>query len=511
MAKIKLQKGALSWALYDWANSAYATTVVAGFFPIFFGNYWSAGVSHVDSTFWLGISSSVGTFTIALLSPVIGAIADKGRLRKKALLMFAWLGALATASFFFVEKGSWPVAAGIYVVSLILWWAGDSLYNSLLMDVSDDDDVDFLSALGFSLGYLGGGVLFTLNVLMTLQPQWFGFIDGQITTLLSTLEDMQKAGTVNDIAALTTAVKSLSGSSEIVMAIQKAPVEFSAVFTLADDAVSSAKAFAVKLSFVSVAIWWGLFSLPLAFRVKEKHSNEPEIPFAAAVGKGLRQLKNTLKEIRKLKVLFAFLIAYWLYIDGVDTIITMAVKIGQSLGFSTANLITALLLVQFVGFPFAWLFGYIGQKTGPKPMIVIALLVYIGVTFLAYSIPAPPAGVENPSPPAPWLVFGFQINQFFALAFLIGTVQGGVQSLSRSMYTRLVPAEMAGEFFGFYNMLGKFAAFFGPLLVAVITKVTGSAQAGLLSLCALFIPGIILLLRVNEKEGQELARNFKRQ
>lgn len=501
MQKRKLKPGALSWAMYDWANSAYATTIVAGFFPIFFGSYWSAGVSASESTFWLAISASTGTFIVAFLSPFFGAIADKGGLRKKALLIFAWLGSLSTAAFFFIEKGSWPVAMGVYVLSLVLWWAGDSLYNSLLVDVSDENDVDFISGLGFSLGYLGGGLLFTVNVLMTLKPELFGLVDSQIMAIFSGLEDKTLSAD-----ALDKALASLSGDDSVVSQLRlMAEKSAGAVLPIVESAVNDAKAMAVKLSFLSVAIWWAIFSLPLAFHVKEKTSSSTQLPFAQAILGGFRQLADTFREIRKLKVLFTFLIAYWLYIDGVDTIIYMAVKIGQSLGFSTANLITALLMVQFVGFPSAWLFGWLGQKYGPKPLIILALFIYMGVTFMAYSIPAPPEGVVDPEPPAPWVVFGFNVNQFFALAFFIGLVQGGVQSLSRSLYARLVPKNKSGEFFGFYNMLGKFAAFFGPLLVGFTARYTGSVQLGILSLCILFIPGIILLWTVDEKKGKKLA------
>ncbi len=494
----KFPRGAFSWMMYDWANSSFATTVMAGFFPIFFGNYWSQGTSAEQSTFWLGLSVSTAGVIVALSAPVIGAIADKGRYRKRLLLAFAALGILSTGALYLVQAGQWPLAAMLYILGTIGFQSGDSLYNSLLTDISDEDSVDTISGLGFALGYLGGGLLFTFNVVMTLQPQLFGLVDGELAKLASAIEDKSIL-----FSELSRKIASLPDSSATIIRIKEA---FAAGVLGADElqamvtgALSSAKAQAVKISFLSVALWWAIFSVPLALNVQES-ARTAGISVGEAIRSGFGQLISTLKKIGKLKYVATFLVAYWLYIDGVDTIIVMAVKIGQSLGFSTADLITALLLTQFVGFPFAWIFGWLGQKFSPRPLILLAILVYMGVTILAYKIPA-----AQPGEPLRWSVLGLSVHPFFILAFLIGSVQGGVQALSRSYYSRLIPRDKAGEFYGFYNMLGKFAAIFGPIMVSSIGLMTGSVQKGLLSLLLLFVAGGILLLLVNEKAAEQAA------
>jgi UMF1 family MFS transporter len=419
------RKKIVSWALYDWANSAFATTVMAGFFPIFFKQYWSAGVDPTVSTFHLGAANSVESVIVAALAPVLGAIADRGGAKKRFLLFFAGLGIAATAALALVGRGGWTAAAALYVVAAGGFAGSLIFYDALLVGVCGEDRVDAVSALGYALGYLGGGLLFAVNVAMTLWPRAFGLAD---------------AGE------------------------------------------------AVRLSFVSVALWWALFSVPLLRWV-------PEPPGAGraagwdAVGAGFRQLARTLREVRRLKVVFLFLAGYWLYIDAVDTIVRMAVDYGLSLGFDSRSLIVALLITQFVGFPAAIAFGSIGGRLGAKQGILIGLAVYVGVTLWAY-------GMRRPA-------------EFYALAAVIGLVQGGVQSLSRSLYTRIIPKTKAAEFFGFYNMLGKFAAVIGPLLMGWVGLVTGSPRHSILSIAALFAAGAVLLLFVDEKRGARMAAEME--
>ncbi|MCS6984011.1 MAG: MFS transporter [Leptospiraceae bacterium] len=500
MAK-KFPPGAFSWMMYDWANSAFATTVMAGFFPIFFGNYYSKGTSGEISTFWLGLSVSIAGIIVALSAPVLGAIADRGHYRKKLLLFFASMGIISTGCLYLVQVGQWPLAALLYILGTIGFQSGDSLYNSLLKDVSTEDTVDKISGLGFALGYLGGGLLFTINVLMTLNPQWFGLVPSEISELSKLIEE-NKIGFVE----LSQRIAALPENNKIIVEIKQAFAEKklseNELRELVISAVSSAKALAVKISFLSVSLWWALFSLPLAFFVHERGAATP-FGVREAIKRGFVQLRETLSKVSRLRQLALFLFAYWFYIDGVDTIIVMATKIGQSLGFGTAELITALLLVQFVGFPFAWLFGYLGQRFTPKPFIFLAIFVYMLVTILAYKI-KPPQGEEK----VVWNVFGFEVHPFFVIAFLIGSVQGGIQALSRSFYSRLIPEDKSGEFFGFYNMLGKFAAILGPIMVGTIGLWTGSVQKGLLSLLLLFGAGAIFLSLVNEQKAREAAREI---
>ena len=418
------RKRVVSWALYDWANSAFATTVMAGFFPIFFEKYWSNPNNINDSTFYLGLSNSAGSLIVAALAPFLGAIADRGSAKKKFLFMFAFLGILMTGGLWMVGQGQWQLAALLYMVGSIGFAGGNVFYDSLLPSVSEKKKVDFVSSLGYSLGYIGGGILFLVNVLMYQYPQWFGIPDGTV---------------------------------------------------------------AVKLSFLSVAVWWAIFSIPIFIYVPEP-SSEPTIKFGEAITQGWFQLKRTFKEIKQMKIIGTFLLSYWLYMDGVDTIIRMAVKVGSSMGFEAGDMITALLMVQFIGFPAALVFNWFASKIGPKNAVLIAIIFYTVGTCFAY--------------------FMTTRLHFFLLAGMIGLFQGGIQALSRSLFSRLVPEGKEGEFFGFYNMLGKFAAVIGPILLGTVTLVTGDVRIGLLSIVALFIAGGLVLSRVDFDEGERLASKY---
>jgi UMF1 family MFS transporter len=423
-------KGALSWAMYDWANSAFSTVVQAGFFPIFFKNFWSKGAEVTESTLRLGIAVSTGSLIVAMIAPIIGAFADRGAAKKKFLLAFAALGILATGGLYFIDEGHWQLAAIFYVIGTVGFLGSFVFYDSLLVSVSDESNVDVVSGRGYALGYLGGGLLFLFNVIMVQKPEMFG----------------------------------LSGAAE-----------------------------AVRISFLATAVWWAVFSIPLFLNVAEPAGGK-KISFRQAAAEGFAQLAKTFREIRQLKVVFTFLAAYWLYIDGVDTIITMAVDYGKSLGVADNDLIVALLLVQFVGFPFAYLLGHLGQRLGAKRLILFGIAVYLVVTVLGANLQL-----------APYNIFGFQISQFYVLAFLIAMVQGCIQAMSRSFYSRLIPKDKAAEFYGFYNMLGKFAAIFGPVLMGGVGRLTGNPRLGIQSIAILFIAGALLLWRVNETEGRKMA------
>ena len=411
-------KKALPWALYDWANSAYAITVLTGLFPIFFKEYWyPAGTRATDSTFYLGIANSTGGVIVACLAPILGAIADRGGARKKFLMFFAILGVLMTSSLYFVAKGQWAFALMIYIFGNVGFFGGNIFYDSLLVNVAEERKFDVVSALGYAMGYLGGGLAFLINVLMVLHPQKFGLADATQAT---------------------------------------------------------------QVAFFVVAIWWALFSIPLFLWVKEPKPIGQPPSAGAAIMAGLRQLVQTFQHIRQLKMVALFLLAYWLYIDGVDTIILMATDYGKSLGFDTNKLILALLITQFVGFPSALLFGKLGERIGAKTGIFIGLAVYLIITT--------------------WGYFMKSANEFFGMAIVIGLVQGGVQSLSRSLYARLIPRDKAGEFFGFYNMLGKFAAVLGPTIMGTVGKLTGSSRMAIFAIAGLFIAGGVLLSQVRVEQ-----------
>tara|TARA_B100001250_G_scaffold51388_1_gene40164 strand:- start:3438 stop:4715 length:1278 start_codon:yes stop_codon:yes gene_type:complete len=417
-------KKVVSWAFYDWANSAYSTTVMAGFFPLFFEKFWSNPDDVIQSTYQLGIANSVSSIIIALVSPILGAIADRGSAKKKLLITFAFLGIVMTGGLWFVQQGEWKLAVFFYVIATIGFMAGNIFYDSLLPSVATRDKVDYVSSLGYSLGYLGGGLLFLVNVLMYLHPDWFGISDPST---------------------------------------------------------------AIRLSFVSVAIWWGIFTLPIMLFLPEPES-ENSVPLRKAVRSGLLQLKETYNHIREMKVIGTFLMAYWLYEDGVATIVRMAVKVGSSMGFAAGDLITAILMVQFIGFPAALLYNWFGTRVGVKNAVLIAIGGYGIITLLGY--------------------FMTERTHFYLLAALIGIFQGGIQALSRSLFTRLVPPNKEAEFFGFYNMLGKFAAVIGPVLMGWITVTTGNPRMGILSIVILFVLGGLLLKRVDFEEGERIASEF---
>ena len=411
-------KPIISWSLYDWANSAFATTVMAGFFPVFFKSYWSAGTDVTASSFRLGLGNSIAGIVIMLLAPLLGAIADKGGARKKFLLFFTAMGVVMTAGLYFVEKGAWELAVLLYVAASIGFNGGNVFYDALIVVVAPNDKLDVVSALGFALGYLGGGLLFALNVAMTLWPHAFGLADA---------------------------------------------------------------AQAVQVSFIMVAAWWAVFSIPVLVFVKEPQAAQ-RYSTLQLVKDGFRQLLDTFHEIRRLRVLFVFLIAYWCYIDAVDTIIRMAVDYGLSLGFQAQSLIVALLITQVVGFPAALLFGKLGERLGAKTGIFIAIIFYIAITL--------------------WAMRMDRVVEFYALAAAIGLVQGGIQSLSRSLYASMIPAAKSAEFFGFYNMLGKFATVLGPVLMGAVGLLTGSPRLSLLAVVALFVIGATVLYFVDVAEGR---------
>jgi len=409
----KLNKSAWSWALYDWANSAFATTVMAGFFPIFFKSYWASDLSDAESTFAIGSVNSLVGLLIAFSAPILGAFADAGDSKRKFLFSFIFLGIIATGYLFFIPESSWKLAVIFYGIGVIGFSGGNIFYDSLLVTVSKEKERNRVSALGFSLGYLGGGILFLFNVVMFLYPSWFG-LENQIE--------------------------------------------------------------AVLWSFMSVAIWWFVFSLPIYLKVKEPIQNIDRKPIYMVITEAFTNLLNTARSIKKYKSAVIFLLAYFLYMDGVDTIIRMATSYGSDIGLSATSMIQALLLTQFIGFPATLVFGYYADKFGYKYSLSFAIIVYIFV-----------------------VLFSAQMDtavEFYLVASVVGLVQGGVQAISRSFFSTLIPENKAAEFFGFYNFIGKSSVFIGPFMVSGVALLTESPNLGILSLLILFIPGLILLWKV---------------
>ena len=410
------RRAAWSWAFIDWANSAFAIVVMTSFFPIFFKEHWCKvpGMTAERSTFYLGLANTVSSLVIALLAPLLGSIADQGNGKKKFLFFFTLLGSLSTALLPLAGSGHYVLAATLYALAA-LGFSGNNMFSDALMtEVAEPADYDRISARGYALGYFGSGMLFVLCSLMMKDPSRFGL--------------------ANPLAAM-------------------------------------------KVSFLLTAGWWLLFSIPALLFIRES-SAAPPAAGGSALTRGFRQLTATFSEIRLNRRLLYFLGGYILYIDGVNTVIKMAVDFGKAIGLDSGGLLLALIVTQFVAFPAAIVFGRIGERFGAKRGIIAGILVYIGVCVFASRLDTQ--------------------REFFIIAVVIGLVQGGVQSLSRSYFARLIPADKVGEYFGFYNMVGKFAAVLGPTLMGLTALITDS-RTSILSLLLLFGGGLWLLTRVRDE------------
>jgi len=406
-----LNKKVIAWSLYDWANSAFALSVLAVLYPLFLGSYWSVGDSGASVTARLAWITAGASAIVSILAPIFGTIADTGGYRKRFLLVLALIGASMTAMLGFVGEGNWPWALGLYLLASIGYYSSTVFYDSLIIDVTTPRNYSFVSSLGFSLGYLGGAMLLALHVWMLTSPATFGLAS---------------------------------------------PTE------------------AMKFAFISVGVWWAVFLLPLIAFVPEHRSG---IAVSAHVVRAAyRELQSTIHEIRRYRDVVFFLIAYWLYIGGVFTVIFMAANYGQRLGFTQQDLVKALMITNFVGFPATLLYGFFGHRYGPKLGIYFALVVYVAVSS--------------------WAVFMTDVRQFYIMAIIIGCVQGGVQGLSRSLYASLIPPGQPGEFFGFYNMVTKFSHVLGPVLVGLAATFSEDPKFVLLILLPLFIGGALLLRQI---------------
>jgi len=403
------EKKVFAWAMYDWANSAFATTVMVAFFPVFFKQTLAAGVAPIESTKWLATANGISSLVLALTAPWLGALADKGSAHIRMLAIFTAIGVVPTALLAFVNTSDIGTGLTLFVIASIGFWGGLIFYDSMLVRVAPPGRVDSVSGFGYSLGYLGGGLLLVVNVVMYQKPEWFG---------LASAEQ------------------------------------------------------AIRASFVTVAVWWFIFAIPL-LRQRRTLATGPSIGLGRAAREGFAELLRTFREVRKFRPVILFLLAYWMYIDGVNTIMKMAVDYGLALGFPASSLITAILMIQFIGFPMTLLFGWLGDRISPMVGIFVAIAVYSAVTFYA--------------------VLMTNVTEFYVMSAAIGCVQGAIQAMSRSYYSRLIPADRASEFFGFYNMMGKFASVLGPFLMAATAALTGNSRLAILSVAILFVGGAIML------------------
>jgi UMF1 family MFS transporter len=414
-----------AWAFYDWANSAFLTTIVAAVFPIYYNNVAAKGLSPETAAFNFSMGTTIALAIGAVMAPVLGAIADHRPWKKRFLFIFMVIGVLATMAMAMIGEGDWALAIGLFMVANIAVSGSIAFYDSLLPHIAAPHELDTVSSSGFALGYLGGGLLLLVNLAWILQPALFGLPDAGVAT---------------------------------------------------------------RLAFFSVGVWWFLFSIPLMRRVPE--------PALAGGGRGsigeatrhaLADLRHTFTHLRKYRQAFLMLLAFLIYNDGIGTIIRMASLYGAQLGIAQEHLIAALLLVQFVGVPFAFIFGWLASRIGAKRAIFLALAVYTGISILGYYMQT--------------------AVHFYLLAILVGMVQGGSQALSRSLFASMIPRERSSEFFGFFAVTERTAGILGPLTFAAAIAMTGSSRGAILSVIAYFIIGALILSRVDVEAGQKAIQH----
>lgn len=413
-----------AWAMYDWANSAFWTTVIVAVFPPFFSEYAAAGLDRGDATSRFAWGTTIAVTIVALMAPVLGAIADHRALKKKMLAVFLVIGVIATLLMATIGRGQWLFALVLFAIGNIGVAATLVFYDSLLPHIARPDELDRVSTAGFAIGFIGGGVLLLVNLAWILQPALFG---------------------LPDVVA------------------------------------------GLKLSLASVGIWWLVFSIPL-FR----HVPEPEVrladlgdSLAAQIRGGVVAAWKTLHDLRRSRNAFLMLIAFLLYNDGIQTIIRMSSIYGIEIGIDRNAQIAAFVIVQFVGVPCSFAFGAMAGRIGAKTALFVALAVYVCISVLGYFMSAT------------W--------HFFALAFLVGIVQGGSQALSRSLFARMIPRQKSSEYFGFFAVFEKFAGVAGPAVFAGSIALFGSSRAAVLSVIVFFVAGAAVLAQVDVAAGERDA------
>jgi UMF1 family MFS transporter len=422
-----------AWAMYDWAVSSLQAVVLTAVFPIFFVRVAAAGLPESRGTQALATANTIAAIVIALVSPVLGAISDYAAAKKRMLAGSMLVGATATAGMFFIKRGDLTLASTLFVIAIMGATASVVFYEALLPHIAKSDEIDRVSSAGYAMGYIGGGLLLALNLAWIQQPALFGLPAGE-------------------------------GLSE------------------------QAASLPARLAFVSVAVWWVVFSIPLFRHVREPvRTLEPdEVGRGSVIATSFSRLGETVKQLIGFKQAFLMLLAFLIYNDGIQTIIKMATAYGTEIGIGQSSLIAAVLMVQFVGVPFAFLFGALAARIGAKRSIFIGLIAYTVITMIGY--------------------FMKTAAHFFMLAALVGMVQGGTQALSRSLFATMIPAHKSGEFFGFYSVFEKFSNIFGPLLFTVTIALTGSSRNAILSVIAFFAVGAAVLAFVDVEKGQQAAR-----
>jgi len=413
-----------SWAMYDWANSAFATTIMAAMFPPFYRALaTAAGVGEADATAYWAYTTSLALLLIAILAPALGAISDHTGGKKVYTAFFAGLGVLATALFVFLGDDTYVLGSILFIFGNVGFAGANIFYESLLPHIAKKGDIDQISTRGYAMGYVGGGILLVINVLWFMKPEWF-FMPGT--------------------------------------------------------------GFALRAAFFSVAVWWTIFSIPLIRNVPEPPVVRTGRENINMIKAGFGRLNHTFRQIRQYKQVLLFLMAFWLYNDGIGTIIKMATAYGDEIGIGLTDMTIALIITQFVGVPFSFGFGWLARRVGTKRSILMGLAVYVLVSIGGF--------------------FMQTAIHFYILAFVVGMVQGGTQALSRSLYGAMVPKSQSAEFFGFFSTSSKFAGIAGPLLFGVVSQIAGGSRLSIVSLVIFFIVGGFLLTRVDEQDGIRVAR-----
>jgi UMF1 family MFS transporter len=430
LARVGLDRPELrAWAMYDWANSAFMTVIVTAVFPIYYASVASQGLGRTQATYYYATATTISLAVIAVLSPILGAIADFRASKKRFLFIFLTLGVTTTGLLFFVRQGDWLAGLVLFAMANVGVNGSYVFYDALLPHIAGDDEMDRVSSAGYALGYLGGGIMLLLSLIVILKPALIGIAPGTSSTLPA------------------------------------------------------------RLSFLATALWWALFAIPLFRRVPEPpmtRERDEMVGTIAAIRASITRLAETLRELRGFRYAFLLLVASLIYSDGINTIIRMAAVYGTEIGIPQNAQIAAIVMVQFVGIPFAFLFGMLASRIGAKRAIFIGLAVYAVISILGY--------------------FMHTTLHFFLLAFLVGTVQGGTQALGRSLFASMVPRHKSGEFFGFYAVFERFGAIIGPLVFGAVVAATGSSRLAILSIISFFVVGAGLLTLVNVEEGQRAAR-----
>lgn len=412
MNKFKLNKESKAWIAYDAGNSAFATTIVAAFFPIFYKEFWSAGVDNLVAASYYSWTLTISNLALLFSAPIIGSITDLSRTTKRLFASFTLISIVFVALLFILELGAWFQALIFFGIANYCFSAGNILYDKMLVQIAPQSQLTRISSLGFAYGYLGGGFLFLINAVMTLYPESFG----------------------------------LSDASE-----------------------------AIRWSFIMVSIWWSLFLIPLLIYFKDRGN---ALYQKSLITESTAKVFTTLINISKHKNAFLFLLAFFLYIDGVHTVMALASTFALNLGLESSAVIVGLILVQFVAFPATLAWSRIAASRGDRFVINICIFVYIAIVVYSTTLSS--------------------ATEFYILAAGVGSVQGGIQACSRSLFGKLVPEEKSGEFFGFFNTFGKAGAFIGPALVAIFISLFDSITIALTPILLLFVLGFFIMLKVKE-------------